>query len=142
MHLLARLGVALLLAGLLGCGSSETVVVTGTVTLNGEPLAGAAVTFYPDGTTGGLGGNGWTGPDGRYTLTSARGGKGTLPGTYRVVVSRFLNPDGSAPDPKVPPAEGKARETLPGRYSDRDATELRATVSKDARVHDFTLKRK
>jgi hypothetical protein len=140
MHHLARPCVALLLAGALGCGSSGTVAVTGTVKLNGEPLPGAVVTFYPEGGTKGLGGHGTTGPDGKYTLTSARGGQGVLPGAYRVVVSRFLNPDGSAPDPKVPRMEGKARETLPGRYSDRDATELRATVSKDAPAHDFALK--
>jgi hypothetical protein len=140
MHRLPRLGL-LLLAGVLGCGSSEAVVVTGTVTLDGAALPGAVVTFYPEGETRGLGGSGTTGPDGTYTLTSARGGKAVLPGAYRVVVSRFLNPDGSAPDPKVPQAEGNARETLPRRYSDRDATALRATVSKDEAVHHFALKK-
>jgi hypothetical protein len=140
MHLVGRLGVsAFLLAGALGCGSSGVVEVTGTVKLNGEPLSGALVTFYPEGATGGLGGSGRTGPDGKYALTAARGGKPILPGEYRVVISKFLNPDGSVPDPSAPPIESTASETLPAFYSDRSETKLRATVSRDARSHDFAL---
>jgi hypothetical protein len=110
------------------------------VTLDEKPLPDAEVRFYPEGSTGGLGGGGRTGPDGKCTLTDARGGKGILPGEYRVVISGRLEPDGSPPDPKAPPIESAARETLPATYSDRDTTRLRATVSRDASVHNFPLK--
>src|SRR5262249_21470090 len=124
-----------------GCGgSSGGVAVTGTVTLDGKPLPGALVTFRPEGATGGLGGSGRTGPDGKYVIMPARGGKGILPGEYRVTVSRQRRPDGSAPDPGAPPIESDARETLPAKYSDPDATGLRATVSGDAKAHDFALR--
>jgi hypothetical protein len=129
-----------LFAGTVGCGgSADGIAVTGTVTLDDRPLPHAVVTFYPVGATGGLGGSGKTGPDGAYAVTSARGGRGIAPGEYKVVVSRPLRPDGSPPDPNTPPIESDARETLPARYSDRDASELKAVVSKDATVHTFAL---
>jgi hypothetical protein len=141
MHLVKRLCVAALLVAAPGCGSSGTVDVSGTVKLNGQPLSGALVTFRPEGATGDLGGAGKTDAEGKYTLTAVRGGKGVLPGEYRVIVSKRLNPDGSEPDPKTPPIESQARETLPAVYSDRNATTLRATVSNEARVHDFPLEK-
>src|SRR5262249_49649602 len=130
----------LLLAGAAGCGGpSDRVAVTGTGTLDGEPLPGAVGTLPPDGATAGQGGGGRTGPDGTYTLTSA-GGAGVPPGAYKVVISRPLRPDGSPPDPGRPPIESDARETLPAVYSSLDATTLTATVSTDAAVHDFSLR--
>lgn len=140
-RLVGWLWAAALLVGVPGCGGSAGgVVVTGTVTLDGRPLPGATVWFYPEGSTPGLGGSGRTGPDGQYALTAARGGTGLPPGEYKVVVSRALRPDGSPPDPDVPPIESDARETLPAAYSNREATTLRAAVSPGAKVHDFTLR--
>jgi hypothetical protein len=136
-----RLCGVLLLACLWGCGhSSDRIAVTGAVTLDGKALPDAVVTFLPQGATGGLGGSGKTGPDGRYAMTSAQGGTGILPGEYTVVVSRLLRPDGSPPQPDRPPIESDARETLPAVYSNRDLSTLKATVSKDAPVHDFALR--
>jgi hypothetical protein len=43
-------GVALLLAGMAGCGkgpSSSLAEVSGTVTFDGKPVSGVVVTFYP-----------------------------------------------------------------------------------------------
>jgi hypothetical protein len=65
-----------------------------------------------------------------------------LPGEYKVLVSRRLRRDGSAPDPNVPPSESGAVEALPTVYQDRNATPLRASVSKDARAHNFALQRR
>ena len=130
-------GWLLLLA--LGCGSSDAVVVTGTVTLDGRPLPDALVTFYPEGTTAGLGGSGRTGADGQYTITPSRKGQALL-GTYRVVISRRLRPDGSPADPKVPPIESDARETLPPMYSQREASKLTVTVTRDQTNYDFPLR--
>jgi hypothetical protein len=132
--------VVLLAAGLSGCGGAAGgVAVTGTVTLDEQPLADAVVTFYPEGETAGLGGAARTGADGRYTLTAARGG-GLPPGEYTVVISRPLRPDGTPPPPNVPPIESDARETLPATYSSRDASTLKRTVSKDTKSYDFPLR--
>jgi len=132
--------VAILATGLFGCGGTAGgVAVTGTVTLDGRPLADAVVTFYPEGETAGLGGAGRTGADGRYSLTAARGAS-LPPGEYTVVISRPLRPDGTPPPPDVPPIESDARETLPTTYSSRDASILKRTVSKDTKGYDFPLR--
>jgi hypothetical protein len=128
-----------LLLGLAGCGSPDGVTVTGRVTLDGRPLPNAEVTFHPLGDTKGLGGSAVTDADGRYELVSARVNKGVAPGEYRVVVSRRLRPDGSPPDPNVPPIESDARETLPAAYSRLDASTLTARVSREKPAHDFAL---
>jgi hypothetical protein len=135
--------VAILTLGLVGCGSGTGIAVTGTVTLDGEVLPGALVTFRPaDQKTEGLGGAGTTGPDGKYTLRDARSGGGLAPGQYKVSISRRLRPDGSVPPPDVPPIESDARETLPPRYSDPQQSSLRANVSKEQTSYDFPLKQK
>jgi hypothetical protein len=113
--------------------------VTGTVTLDDKPLPNAIVTFYPGPGTPGLGGGGATGPDGKYTLTPARGGGGLAPGAYVVTVNRPLRRDGSPPPPDVPPIESDARESLPASYSSRKDTELRATVAKGTPSYNFAL---
>jgi len=141
MPLLRCLCAVLLAVGLSGCGdSTEMVPVSGTVTTEEGPLPGAAVTFYPTGDTGSVLGNGTTGQDGKYTITPSRGKNGLQPGEYIVIVSRRLRPDGSPPDPKVPPMESDARETLPNNYTSRESTPLRAKVSKESPTHDFALK--
>ncbi len=141
--MLARtLAVGVLVLLLAGCGSGEpegTVKVTGKVTQDGTPLSQALVTFIPVEDTLGFGGSGATNAGGKYALTPKKGGKGIAPGEYKVTISRFLQPDGSPPDPRKPPIESKARETLPAIYSNPSTTTLKATVSKDAAVHDFQL---
>ncbi len=131
---------AVVLITLSGCGSTTGLPVTGTVTLDDQPLPNALIFFYPEGRTAGLGGSGRTGPDGKYELIPAQGRKGIAPGDYKVVISRPLRRDGSPADPNVPPIESDARETLPAIYSDRELSKLSAKVSKEKAVHDFTLR--
>jgi hypothetical protein len=125
---------ALLLGGLLllalGCGGGESGLLpaSGTVTLDGGPLAGALVMFIPEGDTKGQGGSATTGADGRYEVKSAKGGNGLQPGSYRVTVSKRLLPDGSPAPADVPPIESNARETLPRTYSDPSQTTLKLRV--------------
>jgi hypothetical protein len=74
---------------LTGCSSSPrppTYPVTGTVTLQGKPLAGAAITFVPTGD--GEAASAITDSDGKYALTTWEAGDGARPGEYRVKVSK------------------------------------------------------
>ena len=75
----------------LGCGSGKFAPVSGTVTMNGKPLAGALVIFSPIAKEGsidaGPGSSGKTNDKGEYTLTSDTGRTGALVGKHRVSIS-------------------------------------------------------
>ena len=85
---------ALLLLGssLLGCSSGlRTEFVEGIVTLDGEPIEGASVTFIPSSAGTARIAIGTTDERGRYTLTTAEGGnpgKGATAGDYKVTVAK------------------------------------------------------
>jgi hypothetical protein len=60
--------------------------VEGIVTLDGKPVEGATVTFFPvDGS--GRPASAVTGSDGVFRLTTFNTGDGALPGTYKVTVA-------------------------------------------------------
>ena len=75
---------------LTGCSNSSqlpTYRVTGTVTLQGKPVAGAAITFVPTGQEGEAA-SAITDSEGKYALTTWQAGDGARPGEYRVKVSK------------------------------------------------------
>jgi hypothetical protein len=135
-------------AALVLCGCSKDpnqpalVPMSGKVTLDNQPLAGAQVRFTPVGTTKGNGSTGRTDGDGVYQLTAVHGGTGAVPGEYRVVISKRLMPDGSdlPADSKLPPIESPAREVLGPEYSDPEQSRLTATVPAEGGTKDFHLK--
>jgi len=137
---------ALAVFALAGCGSNTNpaaVPVSGTVTVNNLPLAGATVTFIPTDGTPGFGGTGRTNAEGKYTLTGSRDDTpGVCPGKYKVVISKRLMPDGTEvpADDRTPPFESPARESLPAAYSNMQAPTLTATVPAQGGTSDFPLK--
>jgi hypothetical protein len=74
----------------LGCrGGREIGTVSGTVTLDGEPLADARINFQPSGDARnpGIGSFGKTNAKGEYTLTLIdEKGEGAIVGTHRVMI--------------------------------------------------------
>lgn len=132
---------SLALLALLGCGGGGADHVKGKVTLDGQPLKNALVAFIPMEGTKGVGGNGVTDADGAFTIKTPRG-EAIEPGEYRVVISKFLCPDGSEPDPDVPPIDSDASESLSPDYSDRDNSKLRANVSSEKKDFPFELTKK
>lgn len=139
----------LLLAAVLviGCGKSgdpsrpKTVPVSGTVTLKGQPVAGAQLVFQPDGSNPGA--TGATDADGKYTLMTFQSGDGAVPGQYKVSITKNESvASGSGPsiDPKtggmtsdyVPPTPGakpaEAKNLLPPKYAQASTSGLTATV--------------
>ena len=127
-----------------GCGPQglNTCYVEGVITLDGQPLDGALVTFFPADTTEGKVAAGTSDASGKYTLTSDGGlpEKGALEGDYVVTVKKVeIVPDGPPPAPGpgadrpgyVPPAQNTIQKTItPKNYSLLDKTPLKATVQK------------
>jgi hypothetical protein len=132
------LGFALVLG--LGCGSGKFAPVSGTVTMNGKPLAGALVIFSPIAREGsidaGPGSSGKTNDKGEYTLTSDTGGTGAFVGKHRVSVS-LMNPGTGESDDRRRP--GQLVNQVPVRYNGK--TELTYEVPAGGTDKaDFALK--
>lgn len=140
-------GVGVLLLGLTaGCGGKQysgptLVPVSGTVTLDGKPLANATVSFVPVGTTPGRTCYGATGPDGRYELVADAEHKGAPAGDFAVLCNKWVLADGSdyPRDSQVSPLEAGGRELLPPWYSQEGLSELKATVPAGGGTIDFKL---
>ena len=73
----------------------DLVPVEGQVTLDGEPLANAAVSFLPVGNTAGRGAAALTDDQGIYHLQEQDGTPGVATGSYQVVISKLVKPDGT-----------------------------------------------
>lgn len=86
------------LASVAGCSSGDQPdlgLVTGRITLNGEPLPNVEVAFQPE---NGRPSYGETDEDGNYELTYIRDTKGAKVGTHRVLV-RTKSVDSDAIEP-------------------------------------------
>jgi len=112
-----------------GCGGSGPLPVSGTVTLDGQPLPSGDILFEPvDGTTSSDGG---TIKDGKFSFTSK-------PGKMKVKIVALRE----APGPPLKGAMGEplpnTQQYLPAKYN--TATELTAEVKKGGdNKFDFAL---
>ncbi len=127
-----------------GCGRDarlpNLVPVEGRVTLDGQPLANATITFIPSGNTVGRGAGAMTDDSGTYRLKEQDGSQGTAVGSYRVVISKLVNSDGSDfVGDRLGPMDTNARELLPARYSDFGRTESTAEVVDGGGTIDLKL---
>lgn len=129
-----------------GCGKSKgppkvaQIPVTGTVTLDGQPLADADVFFFPPEGRGAFMGR--TKADGSYQLEGVAGSKAVCKGQCSVRISRMLKPDGTVAGPDEPPAMSDATESLPEKYSSQTEPTLTADVPEGGGKFDFDLKSK
>lgn len=135
-----------------GCGSKSNVVkVEGVVTLDGQPLSGATVTYVP--VENGRAASGRTDVDGRFYLTTFRTDDGAMAGNYKVVVVVDETDEKSVGrDPKTfdneekaanykkhmtmgkKPPEKKKSPKVPPIYSDVKQTPLKETVPPTGKV--------
>jgi hypothetical protein len=130
-----------------GCGGKHPNLppqypVSGTITLDGQPLAAAGIMFLPRGETRGTGAFAMTDEAGKYSLKTDHGGPGAPEGEYAVTISKVVKRDGTPYVPKPDVAEAGERETLPATYSDSMKTVLTAKVPKGGDVINFGLKAK
>lgn len=131
----------LLVAASIGCGSG-LVPAEGLVLLDGQPLAGATVTFMPQ--AKGRPASAVTGADGRFKAALPDGKGGLAPGEYRVVVMLVKQ--------AVVAAGGEAAETasgggggppveyiVPQRFGNPETSGLTASLSRGATDLRFEL---
>jgi len=133
---------AILGLDLTGCGGvsdrPELGQVTGTITLDGQPLGGIAVVFFP---SGGRPAKATTKADGKYDLIYIREERGTKLGVNRVEIAPSeededeteSNPDDAAPQK----AKKSNKPRIPSRYNIK--SELQADVKAGENVFDFKL---
>lgn len=124
-----------------GCGGKDPrLAAVGIVTLDGAPLEGAMVAFFPDVNSPGQGGFARTGPDGRFEIAYPGTGKGLVPGTYRVTVTRL--PGNAAPkseDDTLIDAPIRSGGGIPGKYANAENTPLRVTIAPGGRPAEIRL---
>jgi hypothetical protein len=121
------------LVSLLGCsdGGAKIIPVSGTVTLNGKPLANATVLFSPIAKPGevnaGDGSAGKTNANGEYTLTTSHGLPGAQVGTHRVRISVLVQQSGSG-DERRPRGGWPVKDQIPARYNEETKLTFEVTA--------------
>jgi hypothetical protein len=139
-----------LLAITLGCGTTPSgpplVPAEGLVILDDKPLSGATITFIPQGETAGQAGVGTSDANGRFALsTPDLATPGVAVGTYRVLISKKINPDGTdfRPSPDQDPMLAAYKELLPPIYHDEAKSVLQAEVpAEGTKTLEFKLRSK
>jgi hypothetical protein len=137
------LGIVVLLSGIgLSCSSSgeNYYPVKGKVTYKNEPLAGALVTFHPQGKTDltTMVSTGLTQDDGSFTVET--GGKSGMPaGDYIVTIicSETVKPKAGVITTGPPDSKDK----LGGLYADKDKSAIKVTIKAgENQLEPFHLK--
>lgn len=117
-----------------GCGSNggpDIADVYGTVTLDGQPLADATVTFKPEKLRASIG---VTDESGDYELLFKTNTPGALIGPHSVYITTERDPSGGE---GVSPLVSASAEKLPPRYNNE--SELSAEVTSSGGRFDFDL---
>jgi len=150
-----RTGSIVLAAALtVGCGDDgrlPTHPVTGSVTVNGKPVPGVTVSFFPEAEENSRQAIGVTDEEGNFSLTTYSTGDGAVAGAYSVVIfkrelkedvdTRAFTPTNDPNDTESAKAYGnmmmaiqrgysplKKKTEIPLKYTDRNTTDLKRTV--------------
>ena len=150
LNLLLTLLFLLMVVNMSGCsdGRSNTEHVSGVITLDGVPLADAAVGFGPKVAGQGAVGFARTNEKGEYILQAMNGrpDAGTLPGEYAVTVAKYkLVPTGKK---ETDSNTGEVRDEMASVfifpemkvYADAATTPFSVTVVKGKNRFDFDVK--
>lgn len=130
----------LLVAACVGCGGG-LVPAEGVVLLDGQPLAGATVTFMPQ--AEGRPASAVTGADGRFKAALPDGKGGLAPGEYRVVVmlvkQAVLAAGGEAAETASGGGGPPVEYIVPQRFGNPETSGLTASLSRGATDLRFEL---
>jgi hypothetical protein len=110
---------------LTGCGS-RLPSVTGTVTMDGQPLDGAVILFSPEG-QGGQVATGVADSSGKFQMGTYKPGDGVMPGKYKVTVTRSeepMKPTPSMGEVMAQKYRGKSQDEAKGASKDAMKTKV------------------
>ena len=135
---IAALAVCCLVAA--GCGSDglETAEVTGTVSLDGEPLSHGTVTFTPE---KGRAATGAIQSDGTFTLSTYKNGDGAVVGEHKIAVTcaeKIGDDQQGEPQSLDAGMFARTRTLIPAKYTDYSTSGLTFDV-KDGEENEVTL---
>lgn len=132
-----------------GCGGAvqgpneKLYSVKGTITLDGKPLEGAAVSFVPvqSKTKQAHPSYGQTDSAGKYSLKNAQAKAGIFKGEYRIAVSKMVQQDGSPLPPDSPGGDADGLQLVPWPHWSQGATKNIAVVEdkKEEQVFDVAM---
>ncbi|HEY2252860.1 MAG TPA: carboxypeptidase-like regulatory domain-containing protein [Planctomycetaceae bacterium] len=151
-HARACLAMVVLIAGCseapaVGPDVGKLVPVSGKVTLDGKPLAGATVNFMPKASAKtGFGATGTTDEAGEYSLEvhigNGKTSEGVLPGIYDVTVTKLTKLDGTPvkfnPD-QGPMSQGPVKQAVPMKYASVNENGLSYTVPAEGGTYDVVM---
>ncbi len=103
----------------------KTAPVSGLITLNGEPVAGASVVFAPRKKNGSAAA-GTTDAAGMFKMTTFQAGDGVIPGGYSVAISKIVTIDEDA-------KTRQERHLLPPKYAEPSTSGLTVEVAAEGR---------
>jgi hypothetical protein len=118
------------LFSLSGCTKTDTIPVTGLITLNGQPAENTEVMFNPQGP--GRLATGHTDAGGRFKLSTAKPDDGAMPGEYVVTLGEHYGDKA----PALPPPGQFLPMRFPQNYGDPGKSPLKAHVERGAK-NDF-----
>lgn len=134
----------LLLVLAIGCGDDgrpPLVPVSGVVTLDHEPIAGAAVMFMP--LAGGRPAQGVTDAAGKFRLTTFDDNDGALVGNHQVTITKVevtgMTATADGLSGVVDPSQIKETWIIPQKYAQPDSSGLSATVANGMDEVTFSL---
>ena len=147
------LGMLVSTSWMTGCKKpTGTFPVTGTLTLDGQPLDNARVTFSPANPSSGTVASGSSNDKGEFTIKTQIGHPGTTPGEYVVVVKKIIEEwDGKSyresyvlenGTKKEQVKDVKVKQILHKAYTTKESTPLKATVTADETKNKFTFELK
>jgi hypothetical protein len=120
------------LAAVVGCSGGGVGKITGSVKLDGKPVADADVSLIPKDNPKLGGRTGRTKADGSFEiLPSSRSVPELQPGKYVALVKRYVKKDGSVPqgeDAAMYQASGEMRNSLPSNYAEPDKSPLQVEL--------------
>lgn len=119
----------------IGCGQQSVehelpalVPVKGQLVLDGQPEPGVMVTLMPQGSTTGQTAFGITNESGAFEIEYAMGGAGCPQGSYVIICSKLVTPDGKPIPEGKTAADVMAKEKIPVKYRSLDKPFQTVTV--------------